>query len=72
MNSSLDNIKNELAALPIEDRAEFLRISLLSLRLEVREEWLDVAQKRMEQAKAGLTEGIPAERVLKEMLGEQS
>jgi putative addiction module component (TIGR02574 family) len=72
MIQSLEHLKTSLSQLPDKQRAELAQYLLHSLdeREEgAREEWIEVAEARMADIRAGKVIGIPAEEVLKNLLG---
>jgi putative addiction module component (TIGR02574 family) len=73
MNPSLEELKASLIALPAPQRAELAHYLLHTLddaEPDAEAEWLALAQRRMDDVRAGKTIGIPAEQVL-ESLREQ-
>jgi putative addiction module component (TIGR02574 family) len=72
MNPTLDELKNGAASLPASERAELVQFLLRSLdepdENQVRTEWLDLAEKRMAEVRAGKVIGVQAEKVLKTLL----
>ncbi len=73
MSLSLQELKNASSSLSIEERAELAQFLLRSLdesdEEEVRAEWLALAEKRMAEVRSGKVVGIPAEEVVKNLLG---
>jgi putative addiction module component (TIGR02574 family) len=73
MNPSLQELKNNAAALPASERAELVQFLLRTLdepdESQARAEWLAVAEQRMAEVRAGQVAGVPAEEVLKTLLG---
>lgn len=72
MTLTLDELKSAASTLPIADRAELVQFLIRSLDEEesaVREEWVALAERRMTEIKAGNVVGIPAEEVLRTLLG---
>jgi putative addiction module component (TIGR02574 family) len=73
MSLTLQELKSVASALPIEERAELAQFLLRSLdeldEKETRAEWLALAERRMAEVRAGKIVGIPAEEVLKNLLG---
>jgi putative addiction module component (TIGR02574 family) len=57
----------------LPERAELAQFLVRSLdaqrEAEIRAEWLSLAERRMAAVKAGKVVGIPAEKVLKNLLG---
>lgn len=67
MPATLDELKTSVALLPIGDRAELAHYLLQSLDLPdegVAEAWLALSNQRMDEVRAGLVVGVPAENVL--------
>ena len=67
MTATLDELKSSVAKLTIGDRAELAHYLLLSLDVPdegVAEAWLALSNRRMEDVRAGLVVGVPAEKVL--------
>ena len=72
MNSTLEQLKVTLSSLPAAERAELAQYLLRSLDPEeegAKAEWLALAEQRMADVRAGRVTGIPAEEVLKNLLG---
>lgn len=73
MSLSLQELKNASSSLPLEERAELAQFLLYSLdepdEEGTRTEWLALAEKRMAEVRAGKVVGIPAEEVVKNLLG---
>jgi putative addiction module component (TIGR02574 family) len=73
MAVTLQELKNAASALPVADRAELAQFLLRSLdegeEPGARAEWLALAERRMAEVKAGQVAGIPAEEVLRTLLG---
>jgi putative addiction module component (TIGR02574 family) len=70
MNSSLEELKTTLITLPAEQRAELAHYLLHTLddaELDAAAEWLTLAQRRMDDVRAGKATGIPAEEVLQKL-----
>ena len=67
MNVSLDDLKMTLSGLPLPDRAELARYLLHTLEPadeEAASEWLALAERRMDDVRAGRVVGIPADKVM--------
>jgi putative addiction module component (TIGR02574 family) len=76
MSPSLDELKATLSGLPPAERAELAHHLLRSLEpdepdapADARAAWLAVAEQRMADVRAGRVVGIPAEEVLKNLVG---
>jgi putative addiction module component (TIGR02574 family) len=72
MSPSLEQLKATLSSLPATERAELAQYLLRSLDPEEeagQAEWLALAEQRMAEVRAGEVSGIPAEEVLKSLLG---
>jgi putative addiction module component (TIGR02574 family) len=73
MNPTLQELKNGAAALPASERAELVQFLLRSLdepdEGQVRAEWLTLARQRVAEVRAGQVVGVPAEELLKTLLG---
>jgi len=73
MSPTLQELKNAAANLPTGERAELAQFLLRSLDAtdeeETRAEWLALAEQRMAEVGAGKVVGIPAEEVVKNLLG---
>ena len=70
MNPSLEELKTTLITLPIDQRAELAHYLLRSLDAaepDAANEWLTLAQQRMDDIRAGKVVGIPAEQVLQSL-----
>lgn len=65
MSRSYDEIRNEVMALPPEERgllAEDIHDSLLTdEEREIANEWIAVAERRLAEVEAGMVKPIPAE-----------
>ena len=70
---TLEQLKEAASDLPLPERAELAQFLVRSLdaqgEAEIRAEWLSLAERRMADVKAGKVVGIPAEQVLKSLLG---
>jgi putative addiction module component (TIGR02574 family) len=68
---TLDELKSAALQLPRNDRAELAQFVLDSLddqdEIAVRADWLALAARRMDEVRAGIVVGIPAEQVLSEL-----
>ena len=72
MSPSLEKLKTTLSGLSTTERAELAHYLLHTLEPEEKDanaEWLALAEQRMAQVRAGEIVGIPAEEVLKNLLG---
>jgi putative addiction module component (TIGR02574 family) len=73
VNSTLQELKDAATALPVSERAELVQFLLRSLDDQedegVRAQWLALAEERMAEVRAGKVIGVPAEEVLKKLLG---
>lgn len=73
MSPTLQELKDAASALPVAERAELAQFLLRSLdeqdEQEVRADWLALAEQRMAEVRSGKVVGIPAEEVLKNLLG---
>jgi putative addiction module component (TIGR02574 family) len=73
MSLTLQELKNVSSGLPADERAELAQFLLNSLEEQdeegTRAEWFALAEKRMADVRAGKVVGIPAEEVLKNLLG---
>ncbi|HTU17634.1 MAG TPA: addiction module protein [Gemmataceae bacterium] len=70
MNASLEEWKSALITLPAQQRAELAHYLLHTLddaEADAGAEWLALAQRRMEDVRAGKAAGIPAEQVLESL-----
>ncbi|MGH7172449.1 MAG: addiction module protein [Gemmataceae bacterium] len=70
MNSSLEEWKTALITLPAQQRAElahYLLHTLDAAEPDAAAEWLALAQRRMDDVRAGKAVGIPAEQVLESL-----
>lgn len=70
MHPSLDELKASLITLPVQQRAElahYLLHSLEDAEPEAAAEWLALAQRRMDEVRAGKAVGIPAEQVMESL-----
>jgi len=72
---SLEQLKDAACDLPAPERVELARflIQLLDEKqaADIRQAWLTVAEKRMTEVRGGKIAGVPAEEVLKNLLGPQ-
>ncbi len=73
MSLTLQELKNASSGLADDERAELAQFLLDTFEEQdeegTRAEWLALASKRMAQVRAGNVVGIPAEDVLKSLLG---
>lgn len=76
MNSNIEALAKETMALDIEDRALLAGKLLLSLdeptSSEVERLWLDEAERRLEDYRAGKVQGIPADEIFRRAISELS
>lgn len=73
MTPSLEQLKNTLSALPRTEREELADylFSTLEFEDEVKAEWLTLAEQRLEDLRSGQAVGVPADEVLKGLLGPE-
>lgn len=75
MSPNLQDLKHAASGLPAGERAELAEYLLRSLDEQdeegVRAEWLALAERRMAEVRSGEVAGIPAEEVLKNLLGRR-
>ena len=73
MIATLHELKSAASSLPMADRAELAQVLIRSLdegdESDVRAEWLALAEQRMDDVTAGKVVGIPADEVLRTLLG---
>ncbi len=73
MSLTLQELKNAASELPSGERADLAQFLLRSLDEQdedgAQAEWLALAEQRMAEVRAGKVVGIPAEEVLKNLLG---
>ncbi|HEV3386209.1 MAG TPA: addiction module protein [Gemmata sp.] len=73
MRLTLQELKNAASGLPVDERAELAKFLLHSIDEQeeegTRAEWLALAEERMAEVRTGKVRGIPAEQVLKNLLG---
>jgi putative addiction module component (TIGR02574 family) len=70
MSATLDELKSTLSGLPASERAELAHFLLHTLETPdegAGAEWLALAEKRMDDVRAGRVVGIPAEQVLQSL-----
>ncbi len=70
MSAALEGLKSAVSGLPLSERAELAHYLLRTLETPddgAAAEWLALAEKRMEDVRAGLVTGIPAEQVLQSL-----
>ena len=76
MHPNIEELAKETMALDIEDRALLAGKLLLSLDeptpSEVERLWLDEAERRLEDYRAGRVQGIPADEVFRRAISELS
>ena len=76
MPLTLEQLKDAASDLPLAERAELAQFLVGSLDesqvVDIRAEWLALAEERMADVKAGKVVGIPAEEVFKNLLGPDS
>ncbi len=73
MSLTLQELKNAASGLPADERAQLAQFLLQSIEGQdeegTRAEWLALAERRMAEVRAGKVVGVPAEEVLKNLLG---
>jgi putative addiction module component (TIGR02574 family) len=70
MDMSLAELKASLSAMPLSERAELAHYLLHTLEpaeSDAKAEWLALAEKRMEEVRAGKVVGIPADQVMESL-----
>ena len=70
MSAMLDELKTTVSGLPLSERAELAHYLLHTLESSdegVEAEWLALANRRMEEVRAGQVTGIPAEQVMESL-----
>ena len=70
MSAMLDELKTTVSGLPLSERAELAHYLLHTLESSdegVEAEWLALANRRMEEVRAGQVAGIPAEQVMESL-----
>jgi Putative addiction module component len=76
MSLTLQELKKATSGLPLGERAELAQFLLCSLdepdEAGAQAEWLALAEQRMAEVPASKVVGIPAEEVLKTLLGPPS
>lgn len=75
MITTLQELKEAVAGLPVDERAELAQFILHSLDDQpeetVRAEWLVLAAERMKQVRVGQVVGVPAEQVLNDLVRQR-
>ena len=70
MNTTLEELKSTISGLPIPERAELAHYLLRTLEAPdggAAAEWLALAERRMDEVRAGRVIGIPAEQVMQSL-----
>ena len=70
MNTRLEELKSTISGLPIPERAELAHYLLRTLEAPddgAAAEWLALAERRMDEVRAGRVVGIPAEQVMQSL-----
>ena len=70
MSATLDELKSTASGLPAHERAELAHYLLRSLEAAdegAAAEWLALAERRMDDVRAGRVVGIPAEQVMESL-----
>ena len=70
MNATLDELKATASGLPLPERAELVHYLLRTLEPPdegAAAEWLALAERRMDEVRAGKVVGIPAAQVLESL-----
>jgi putative addiction module component (TIGR02574 family) len=71
MTTTLEKIKKQIIALPMEERAELAHELILSLdqtaSTDVEKSWNTEIKKRLDEIKSGKANGRPAENILAEI-----
>ncbi len=70
MNATLDELKSTVSGLPVPERAELAHYLLLSLETPddgAAEDWLAIAERRVNEIQTGQVTGIPAEQVMESL-----
>jgi putative addiction module component (TIGR02574 family) len=70
MSATLDELKATASALPLTERAELAHFLLHTLEAPdegAADEWLALAERRMDDVRAGRVVGIPAEQVMQSL-----
>jgi len=69
MSATLEELKSTVSGLPISERAELAHYLLRTLEApdEGAAEWLALAERRMNDVRAGRVVGIPSEQVLESL-----
>ena len=67
MSATLEELKSTVSGLPVPERAELVHYLLRTLESPeegAAAEWLALAERRMDDVRAGRVVGIPAEQVI--------
>ena len=71
MSTSLDQVRDLALALKPPERSQLVESLLLSLdqgdRESIDQEWLETAQRRLEELNSGQVSGIPADQVFERL-----
>jgi putative addiction module component (TIGR02574 family) len=70
MSATLEELKAIVSGLPVPERAElahYLLRTLAAVDNEAAAEWLDLAEKRIEDVRAGRVVGISAKQVMESL-----
>jgi putative addiction module component (TIGR02574 family) len=70
MSATLEELKSTVSALPVSERAELTHYLLHTLDTpdeRAAAEWLALAERRMDDVRAGRVVGIPAEQVMQSL-----
>ncbi len=70
MSATLEELRSTVSSLPVSERAELAFHLLRTLEAPdegAAAEWLAVAERRMDDARAGRVVGIPAEQVMESL-----
>jgi len=72
MSATLEELKSAVAGLPLSERAELVHYLLHTLEAPdegAAAEWRALAERRMDDVRAGRVVGIPAEQVMASLRG---
>ena len=70
MSAMLEELKSTVSALPVSERAELSHYLLHTLETPdegATAEWLALAERRMDEVRAGRVVGIPAEQLMESL-----
>ena len=70
MSATLEELKSTVSGLPVAERAELAHYLLRTLEAPdegAAAEWLALAERRMDEVRAGRVVGIPAEQVMESL-----